>query len=95
MGLEFRVLGVDRWMRFKCGGWPDKAHHPSPKCPFCAYMSYSLNSLKGHIQGIIYGITIGDIKGDTRSLDNGSYSAGLKHLCKTASVAQPQAREVM
>ena len=32
-------------------------------------MSYSLNSLKG----IIYGVTIGVIKGDTRSLDNGSY----------------------
>ena len=31
-------------------------------------MSHSLNSLKGVIQGT----TIGDIKGDTRSLDNGS-----------------------
>ena len=31
-------------------------------------MSYSLNSLKGG-----YGITIGFIEGDTRSLDYGSY----------------------
>ena len=34
-----------------------------------AHVNYSLNSLKG----IIYGTTIGLIKGDTRSLD---YSAG-------------------
>ena len=32
-------------------------------------MSYSLNSLKGDI----WGTTIGDIKGDTRSLDYSSY----------------------
>ena len=37
-------------------------------------MSYSLNSLKGVIYGIIYGTTIGLIKGDTRSLDNSSYA---------------------
>ena len=36
-------------------------------------MSYSLNSLKGVIQGIIYGTTIGVIKGDSRSLDYSSY----------------------
>ena len=36
-------------------------------------MSHSLNSLKGGYMGIIYGTTIGVIKGDTRSLDNGSY----------------------
>ena len=36
-------------------------------------MSSSLNSLKGVIRGIIYGTTIGVIKGDTRSLDYGSY----------------------
>ena len=36
-------------------------------------MSSSLNSLKGVIWGIIYGTTIGLIKGDTRSLDYGSY----------------------
>ena len=33
-------------------------------------MSYSLNSLKGDIQGT----TIGVIKGNTRSLDYGSYN---------------------
>ena len=33
--------------------------------------SYSLNSLKGIIYGIIEGTTIGVIKGDTRSLDYG------------------------
>ena len=36
-------------------------------------MSYSLNSLKGVIWGIMYETTIGVIKGDTMSLDNGSY----------------------
>ena len=36
-------------------------------------MNHSLNSLKGVIWGTIYGTTIGLIKGDTRSLDNGSY----------------------
>ena len=36
-------------------------------------MSCSLNSLKGVIWGIIYGTTIRVTKGDTRSLDNGSY----------------------
>ena len=36
-------------------------------------MSYSLNPLKGVIQGIIHGSVIGLIKGDTRSLDYGSY----------------------
>ena len=34
------------------------------------HMSYSLNSFKDYI---IYGITIGAIKGDTRSLDYSSY----------------------
>ena len=34
---------------------------------------YSLNSLKGVIQGILSGTTIRDIKGDTRSLDNGTH----------------------
>ena len=38
------------------------------------YMYYSLNSLKGVIWGIISGTTIGDIKGDTRSLDYSSYN---------------------
>ena len=33
------------------------------------HISYSLNSLKGGISGIILGTTIGLIKGDTRSLD--------------------------
>ena len=32
-------------------------------------MSYSLNSSKGVIWGIVYGTTIGVIQGDTRSLD--------------------------
>ena len=36
-------------------------------------MSYSLNSLGKVIWGIIYGTTIGVMKGDTRSLDYGSY----------------------
>ena len=33
----------------------------------------SLNSLKGVIWGIIYGTTIGVLRGDTRSLDYSSY----------------------
>ena len=36
-------------------------------------MSHSLNSLKGGYIGIIYGTIMEVIKGDTRSLDNGSY----------------------
>ena len=36
-------------------------------------MSYSLNSLKGVMEGTILGTTIGLIKGDTRSLDYSSY----------------------
>ena len=40
-------------------------------------MSHSLNSLKGGYLGGIQGTTIGDIKGDTRSLDYGSYARAL------------------
>ena len=36
-------------------------------------MSFRLHSLKGAIEGIIQGTTIGVLKGDTRSLDYGSY----------------------
>ena len=36
-------------------------------------MSYSLNSLKGVIQGIIMGNVIGVTKGDSRSLGYSSY----------------------
>ena len=44
-------------------------------------MSYSLNSLKGVIWGIIYGTTIGVIRGDTRSLD---YSSGRRPVLRNA-----------
>ena len=37
------------------------------------YISYSLNSLRGVLQGMIWGTTIGERKGDTRSLDYSSY----------------------
>ena len=37
------------------------------------HMSCSLNSLKGVYIGDHIGTTVGLIKGDTRSLDNGSY----------------------
>ena len=37
-------------------------------------MSYSLNSLKAGYIGDYKGTTIGLFKGDTRSLDNGSYN---------------------
>ena len=36
-------------------------------------MTYSLNSIKGGYIGDYIGTTIRLIKGDTRSLDNGSY----------------------
>ena len=36
-------------------------------------MSYSLNSLKGGISGLIYRKVIGVIQGDTRSLDKSPY----------------------
>ena len=38
-------------------------------------MNHSLNSLKGVEKGIIYGTTLGLIKGDTRSLDYSSYAS--------------------
>ena len=38
-------------------------------------MSFGLNSLKGAIQGIIWGSIVEAIKGDTRSLGYGSYAA--------------------
>ena len=37
------------------------------------YMNHSLNSLKGGYIGDSMGTTIGVIKGDTRSLDKGTY----------------------
>ena len=40
---------------------------------FGTHMSYSLNSFKQVIYGIIWGTTIGGIKGHTRSLDYSSY----------------------
>ena len=51
------------------------------------HVSYNLNSLKGGYIGIIYGTTIGVIKGDTRSLDYsscdlGQVSRGLIVVCR-------------
>ena len=40
-------------------------------------MSYSLNSLKGGYVGDYIGTILGVIKGDARSLDNGSHSLRL------------------
>ena len=40
-------------------------------------MSHSLNSLNWVLLGGILGTTIGAIKGDTRSLDNGTYGSEL------------------
>ena len=42
-------------------------------------MSYSLNTLKGGYIGDCIGSIIGVIKGDARSLDNGS--CGLRKVC--------------
>ena len=36
-------------------------------------MNHSLNSLKRVVEGILQGTTIGVMKGDTGSLDNGAY----------------------
>ena len=50
-------------------------------------MSYNLNSLKGVTSVIIFGALIGDIKGDTRSLDYCSFKAPITsasymcHVC--------------
>ena len=38
-----------------------------------SHRSHSLDSLKGVIQGIIWGTTLGVIKADTRSLDDFSH----------------------
>ena len=44
-----------------------------PELGINVYMSYSPNSLKGNIHGIIQGTTIGLSNGDARSLDYSSY----------------------
>ena len=51
-------------------------------------MSVSLNSLKGVYIGIFLGTTIGPIKGDTRSLDNGPDSQTRLALQQTPSVLE-------
>ena len=43
-------------------------------------MSYSLNSLNGVLRGIIYGSTVGVIKGDTKTSDYGSYEGRKRSL---------------
>ena len=48
-------------------------------------MSHSLNSLKAGYIGIIQGTTIGVIKGDTRSLDYGSYGMRCADCSKLAT----------
>ena len=64
--MRFRVLG------FRVQGLGLGAAS-LPVTVYIVYMSHNLNSLKGVIWGIIYGTTIGLIKGDTRSLDYSSY----------------------
>ena len=44
-------------------------------------MSFGLNSLTGYIKGIILGTTTRILRGDIRSLDNGSYTI-LSHYGK-------------
>ena len=62
--LRVRV-GQKLKLRFRLSdGQKEKGNH----------MSHSLNSLKGVRKGIIQGSTIGDIKGDTRSLDCSSHA---------------------
>ena len=51
-------------------------------------MSYSLNSLKGGYIGIKWGSIIGDIKGDTRSLDYGSYNIIPYALRRTSKIRE-------
>ena len=46
-----------------------KSQHGLRNWDSVSNMSHSLNSLKGVIQEIIWGTTIGVIKGDTRSVD--------------------------
>ena len=56
-------------------------------------MSYSLNSFKGVNMGNLIGTTIGVIKGDTRSLDYGSYAlAGLQFQPQIRSCTYTQIR---
>ena len=58
MGLRVPIRGLLKSLEAVC-------------CVMC-HVSFSLNSLKGGYIGIIYGTTIGVIKGDTRSLDYSS-----------------------
>ena len=52
-------------------------------------MSYTLNSLKGVIWGIIYGTTIGVIRRDTRSLDYSSHKPQVDQTRRCASLQEP------
>ena len=58
-------------MVFVCDGCRARRKGKPPR-PIM-HMSHSVNSIKGVRSGIIYGIIIGVIKGETRSLDYGSY----------------------
>ena len=57
-------------------------------------MSYTLNSLRGVIWGFIWGTTIGLSKGDTRSLDYGSYGdcVGLYWVVTYYKLSIPKSR---
>ena len=65
IGAQVRGLAKQNHARLEGGG--------SALLPERSNMSYSLNSLMGVIQQITLGTILGLIKGDTRSLDSGSY----------------------
>ena len=56
------------------------------------YMSYSPNSLKGNINGIIQGTTIGLSKGDARSLDYSSYVCNCAYVSSGSKCYSPYYR---
>ena len=64
-GARFHPMKGFKWLQIRSN--VDGQH------PAWSYMSYSLNSLKGVIYGITWGTILVFIRGDTRSVDNGSH----------------------
>ena len=56
----------------------------------CSYMSCGLNSFKAVIHGMIKGTTMGDITGDTRSLDYGLHRIFQPNILTNKGQAKPQ-----
>ena len=75
--MEVRALGLGR-----LPSWRGICGKRFGSTSYSGYEPQSKLLTRGFMSGIINGTTIGIIKGDTRSLDYGSYgSLGLRFLC--------------